>query len=107
MSKKQKLLVVLLVAVIFMAGAMRAMAIYNDVKTDEREYVRVTDENRPNISRYDIFTAYDCGLKVNWNWTNDQGCYNVRTPDGCDYFWTKEAIAEYVSNSKMTQYFGD
>lgn len=107
MDKKQKVLVVLLVVVILMAGVMRAMAIYNETRIDERKYIKVTDENRPNISKYDIYTAYDCGLKVNWNWTDNRGYYNVRTPDGCDYFWSKEAIAEYVSNSKVTQYFGD
>lgn len=107
MNKKQKFLVVLLVAVILMVGVMRVMAIYNEVKTDEREYIKVTDENRAHTSRYDIYAAYDCGLKVNWNWTNGQGYYNVRTPDGRDYFWSKEAIAEYVSNSKAIQCFGD
>lgn len=105
MNKKQKILVVLFVIVMFSAVFCRAYDNYKTVMADDRTYMKLTDENRSEVSKYDIYTQYECGLKVNWLCENDNGLYHVRTSDGFDSYWSKEAIAEYVCNSKQTTYF--
>lgn len=77
-------------------------------RKDERTYnIETIDHSRSDSSKYNIFTVYDCGLKVNWNWAKDGWLYEVHTENGYDGFWSKEAIAEYVCNSKQTNYFGE
>lgn len=95
------------VAIVTMVGMTIAAMEYRSECKDTRSYIELTDENRSEYSKYDIYTQYDCGIKVNWNWTNDKGQFNVITEDGFDQFWSKEAIAKYVSNSKTTNYFGE
>lgn len=102
----KKFLLVLFAIVIMVGMAMAAMGYRSEYK-DTRSYIELTDKNRSEYSKYDIYTQYDCGIKVNWNWTNDKGQFNVITKDGLDQFWSKEAIAEYVCNSKQTNYFGE
>lgn len=105
MNKKQKILVTLFIVVMFSAVICRAYTNYKLINRDERTYVELNEETRPISNKFNTFTAYDCGLKVNWNWTKDGLLYEVRTPDGLDHFWSKEAIAEYIYNSKTTEYF--
>jgi len=105
MNKKQKILVTLFAVVMLSAVFCRAYGNYKTVMTDDKTYVELTNENRGEVSKYDVYTQYECGLKVNWLCPNEKGLYHVRTVNGFDAYWSKEAIAEYVSNSKQTEYF--
>lgn len=105
MNKKQKILVTLFIVAMFSVVICRAYGNYKTIMTDDKTYVELTDENRGEVSKYDVYTQYECGLKVNWMCPNKNGLYHVRTPDGFDGYWSKEAIAEYICNSKTTEYF--
>lgn len=105
---KKFLLICVAMAIIVAAFAAAYGYGMETERKDERTYkTETTDHSRSDSSKYDIFTQYECGLLVNWNWCKDGWLYEVRTPDGYDGFWSKEAIAEYVCNSKNTDYFGE
>ena len=109
-KKKMKKFLLICVAMVIIVAAFAAAYGYGmeTERKDERTYkIETTDHSRSDSSKYDIFTQYECGLLVNWNWAKDGWLYEVRTPDGHDGFWSKEAIAEYVCNSKNTDYFGE
>lgn len=100
MTTKEKVSLWLLVVVIVLGGILNAAGILSKAASEDRIYVPVTEENRDSVYWKDIFYEYNGDIRVNWNTVlnhNGQETYEVHL-NGFTYWWTKEAIAEYVTS---------
>lgn len=110
MSKKMKVFTLLIIGIIVLVGFCKCYGILTEAENAygvDENYTEITEENRSNLqlTKGSVFTAYECGLLVNWNYTINGFLYEVRTPKGEISYWSKEAIAEFIFNSRETKYF--
>ena len=100
MTRKEKFYAFLLIMVVLLGGILNVLNVLGEATMEDRIYIEITDSDRQNGYLWtEAFADYG-DVKVNWYHTKNQNgidLYEVHK-NGFTYWWSKECIAEYVTN---------